>query len=41
MVESGTHKELLDRNGSYAKLWNAQMSLENYGLEKEVTVDEQ
>ena len=41
VVESGTHKELLDRNGSYAKLWNAQMSLENYGLEKEVTVDEQ
>ncbi len=41
VVESGTHKELLDRNGAYAKLWNAQMSLENYGLEKEVTADEQ
>lgn len=41
VVESGTHKELLDRNWAYAKLWNAQMSLENYGLEKEVTADEQ
>lgn len=41
VVESGTHKKLLDRNGTYAKLWNAQMSLENYGLEKEVTADEQ
>ena len=41
VIESGTHKELLDRNGAYAKLWNAQMSLENYGLEKEVTADEQ
>ena len=41
MVESGTHKELLDRDRAYAKLWNAQMSLENYGLEKEVTADEQ
>lgn len=41
VVESGTHKELLDRNGAYAKLWNAQMSLENYGLEKEVTADGQ
>ena len=41
VIESGTHKELLDRNGAYAKLWNAQMSLENYGIEKEVTADEQ
>ena len=41
VIESGTHKELLDRNGAYAKLWNAQMSVENYGLEKEVTADEQ
>lgn len=41
VVESGTHKELLDRDRAYEKLWNAQMSLENYGLEKEVTADEQ
>lgn len=34
VVESGNHKELLEKNGVYAKLWNAQMSLENYGLER-------
>lgn len=31
MVESGSHKELLDKCGIYAELWNAQQSLENYG----------
>ena len=30
-VESGNHKELLNKNGIYATLWNAQQSLENYG----------
>ena len=30
IVESGTHKQLLDKNGTYAKLWNAQQELENY-----------
>ncbi len=33
IVESGSHKELLSNNGAYAKLWNAQQSLENYGKE--------
>lgn len=32
VVESGTQEELLHINGIYAKLWNAQQSLENYGL---------
>ncbi len=31
IAESGTHKELLKENGVYAKLWNAQAALENYG----------
>ena len=30
IVESGNHKELLEANSSYAKLWNAQQELENY-----------
>lgn len=29
--ESGSHKELLAKNGMYAKLWNEQQRLENYG----------
>lgn len=33
IVESGNHEELLSKNGAYAKLWNAQQSLENYGKE--------
>ena len=31
VVGQGTHPELLETNGTYAKLWNAQQSLENYG----------
>ena len=31
LVESGNHKTLLKRNGTYAKLWHAQQQLENYG----------
>lgn len=31
VTESGTHTGLLTQNGGYAKLWNAQQSLENYG----------
>lgn len=33
IVESGNYEELLSKNGAYAKLWNAQQSLENYGKE--------
>ena len=29
--ESGTHDELLQKQGHYAKLWNAQQALENFG----------
>lgn len=32
VAESGTHEQLVKAGGEYAKLWNAQMSLENYGL---------
>ena len=32
MVESGSHEHLLALNGAYAKLWNAQQSLENFGI---------
>lgn len=31
---SGTHKELLNTCSAYSKLWNTQMDLENYGLER-------
>ena len=33
VIESGNHTQLLKKGGSYAKLWNAQQSLENYGKE--------
>lgn len=32
VVESGAHAELLNRDNAYAKLWNAQQSLEKYGM---------
>ncbi len=31
IAESGNHAELLEKEGVYANLWNAQQSLENYG----------
>lgn len=31
IAERGAHADLLTKNGAYAKLWNAQQSLENYG----------
>lgn len=31
MMESGKHEQLLEKEGAYARLWNAQQSLENYG----------
>ena len=30
VTEQGTQEDLLSQNGTYAKLWNAQQSLENY-----------
>ena len=30
VAESGTHAQLLQKNGSYARLWNAQQALEAY-----------
>lgn len=33
VAESGTHDELLNKNGVYSRLWNAQQTLENYGKE--------
>lgn len=33
IAESGTHEQLLARNGEFARLWNAQQSLENLGKE--------
>lgn len=35
VIEDGNHSQLLEKNGSYAKLWNAQQSLENYGKDGE------
>ncbi|MGM9607657.1 MAG: ABC transporter ATP-binding protein/permease [Oscillospiraceae bacterium] len=33
VVESGNHEKLLSHGGHYARLWNAQQALENYGKE--------
>ena len=33
LAESGSHGVLLARGGCYARLWNAQAELENYGKE--------
>ncbi len=31
VAESGSHEELLKKKGQYARMWEAQQSLENYG----------
>lgn len=33
IVEQGTHSELLEKNGTYAELYNSQIQLENYAKE--------
>ena len=33
VAESGTHTELLQKNGTYARLWKTQSALEHYGKE--------
>lgn len=33
LVEDGTHDELVAASGSYARLWDAQRSLETFGGE--------
>lgn len=35
IAENGNHEELLKNNGTYARLWNAQAQLENYGKDGE------
>lgn len=35
VCESGSHKELVAQGGVYARLWNTQQSLENYGKDGE------
>lgn len=35
IVQSGTHEELLQTQGVYARLWNVQHTLENFGKEGE------
>lgn len=36
IAESGTHSQLLQNDGTYAKLWSAQQNLENYAKDGEL-----
>ena len=38
VTESGTHGALLEKQGQYARLWEAQQALEHYGEKKEAAV---
>lgn len=35
VAETGNHEALLAKGGAYARLWNAQQELENYGKERD------
>ncbi len=37
IVETGTHRELMEQAGAYKEMYTTQKNLENYGLEQEVS----
>ena len=39
VAENGSHKELLAGGGIYAKMWDTQQSLENYGNTQRAYLD--
>ncbi len=39
VAESGSHETLLAKGNVYAKLWNAQQSLENFGHTRQEAAD--
>lgn len=36
IVECGTHKQLLEKNGQYARLFSSQHAIENFGRRESV-----